>query len=107
MRLVDLNPRFMRGGGEGISYAPTGEPVPPYTAGVDFDCPCGKCGKRCYVPFKNPPEQNIPGHPSEDGWQRTGTTFDDLTLAPSIFRNPARGGCGWHGFIENGGIRNV
>jgi hypothetical protein len=35
-------------------------------------------------------------------WQRTGETFDDLSLFPSIDASAA--GC-WHGFVVNGGIQ--
>lgn len=37
-------------------------------------------------------------------WSASGTSYDDLTLAPSIQVNS---GCRWHGFIENGGVRNA
>lgn len=36
-----------------------------------------------------------------DYWERTGDTFDTLTLKPSIQRV---GGCAWHGFITNGEV---
>jgi hypothetical protein len=54
------------------------------------------------VPFANP----IDGGPQLErhGWQRTGDTFETLTLTPSILRARARGGCGWHGFITNGAV---
>ena len=32
-------------------------------------------------------------------WQRTGETFEDLTLTPSVDASPA--GC-WHGFVTKG-----
>jgi hypothetical protein len=113
MRLTDLNPEWLHGGGEGIGYRPPGtngeadiDNIPRYTAGVEFDCPCG-CGKRRSIPFRNPPEEGIPGRPSEGGWQRTGTTFEDLTLSPSIFakRDKLRPeNCGWHGYVTAGEV---
>lgn len=105
MRLVDLNPSWVGAGGEGISDA-RGNPVPErHGVGVSFDCPCG-CGTRCYIPFKNP----IDGKPPHDTrstlptWQRTGDTFEALTLTPSIQRI---GGCNWHGFVTNGEIQGA
>jgi hypothetical protein len=95
MRLVDLNPKFLSTGGPGHTHSDTGEPVPE-TAGVGvvFDCPCGNEDEdhRCYVPFANPigPGPHVPSA-AERGWQRTGDTFETLTLTPSILRV---GGCG-------------
>jgi hypothetical protein len=37
-------------------------------------------------------------------WTRTGEDFETLTLTPSIHSDPAKGGCGWHGFITNGEV---
>ena len=69
--------------------------------GILFDCPCG-CSSRCYVPFKNPLDGAASLEPR--GWERTGDTFETLTLAPSILRGTDRGGCGWHGYIRAGAI---
>lgn len=104
MRLVDLNPVFLSAGGEGITDSKTGEPVPKTEGvGVAFDCPCGNHDEehRCYVPFSNPigPGPLVAQH----GWHRQGTSFDDLTLTPSIFRN-GYGSCGWHGHVTKGEI---
>ena len=104
MRLVDLEPGWVGAGGAGITR--NGEPVPErHGVGVTFNCPCG-CDSPCYVPFRNPLDggpmlEDDPPHPS---WQRTGDTFETLTLSPSIYRSR---GCGWHGYIENGGVRTV
>lgn len=75
--------------------------------GVTFDCPIHREGHRCYVPFANPLE----GKPEVRNhlWQRTGDTFETLTLTPSVdytkydngtLRDPS---C-WHGFITNGDV---
>lgn len=102
MRLSDLNPVFYFTGGSGITDSKTGEPVPKTEGvGVLFDCPCGDHSEehRCIVPFSNPMG---PGPLVEQrGWHRQGTTFDDLTLTPSIQRI---GGCGWHGYVTGGEI---
>lgn len=105
MRLVDLNPQFYGYGGEGISDK-YGNPSHERTGiGLLCDCPCGKCGNLLGVPFANPIDgQPPPGSLGPRGWERTGETFDTLTLSPSILRNRAKGGCGWHGFIRNGEV---
>ena len=98
MKLIDLHPRFCNAGGPGITR--NGEPVPLQTgAGLICDCPCG-CGVELYVPFSN----SIGTGPDRDGWQRTGETFETLTLHPSIRRDHKKGGCGWHGWIRNGEV---
>jgi hypothetical protein len=102
VKLTDLNPSFIGAGGPGISTRTAAgelEPVPArHGVGLSLDCPCG-CGVGCYVPFANP----LDGGPQYDaqGWQRTGDTFETLTLSPSIQR---LSGCKWHGFIRNGEI---
>lgn len=106
MRLTDLNPRWVGHGGNGYLDKDR-QPVPwRHGVGVSFECPCG-CDQRCFVNFKNP----IDGGPHVDCsgpfWQRTGETFETLTLAPSILRDRAKGGCGWHGFIREGQIISV
>ena len=105
MRLVDLHPEWMGAGGEGISNA-DGSPAPGRRGvGVLLDCPCGNTdeGHRLYVPFANPLDGGAPMQTGKNnGWQRTGDTFDTLTLTPSILRIVPS--CGWHGFITNGEI---
>lgn len=101
MRLVDLSPNWVGAGGEGISDA-QGNPVPErHGVGITFCCPgCSdEAHKWCFVPFSNP----LDGGPQHElqGWQRTGDTFETLTLTPSIQRLE---GCKWHGFITNGEI---
>lgn len=107
MRLVDLKPQFLNAGGEGVSNA-DGTPAAVRTGvGVLLNCPCGDASEQhqLYVPFANP----LDGGPAlqtgkDNGWQRTGETFETLTLTPSILRI---NGCGWHGFITDGEVRNA
>lgn len=104
LKLVDLHPIFVGAGGQGISSA-DGTPAKPRDGvGIMFDCPCGKCEDNpCLLLFRNPLDGGPPvGDPGHASWQREGTTFETLTLQPSVLRNPARGGCGWHGYITNG-----
>jgi hypothetical protein len=101
--LSELNPLFVFHGGPGVTHE--GLPV-PRTDGVGLmcDCPCG-AEHLLYVPFANPIG---PGPLTvQDGWRRTGETFETLTLSPSIHRVKERGGCGWHGFITTGEVRSV
>jgi hypothetical protein len=106
MKFTELNPQWVGAGGEGISDS-QGHPVPARQGiGVHFDCPCG-CGTPCYVPFANPLDGGPASDPARPLWQRSGENFETLTLSPSILRDPAKGGCGWHGFITNGEIVNA
>lgn len=100
MRLTELEPQWVGAGGEGISDA-SGNPVPERLGvAIAFNCPCG-CGEPIGIEFNNPLDGGPPHDPSRSLWQRTGVTFDTLTLTPSILR---KSGCGWHGFITNGEI---
>ena len=102
VKLTSLNPRFLSSGGEGISNV-DGTPSPRREGvGVELDCPCG-CETPLFVPFKNPLDGSGPGPYGDKGWQRTGETFETLTLTPSILRTKPHG-CGWHGFITNGEV---
>jgi hypothetical protein len=107
MRLTDLNPRWVGAGGTGVSNA-DGSPVPERGGvGISFDCPCGACGIRGYVAFENPLDGGQPYiSPGQPTWQRTGDTFETLTLSPSILRTPPYA-CGWHGWIRNGEATNA
>lgn len=103
MKLTDLNPAFVGSGGAGISNKDG--PVPERQGvGLAFDCPCG-CGTRAYVSFTNPMDGKPPPHRAraEPRWDRTGDTFETLTLSPSILRS-GPDSCGWHGYITNGAI---
>lgn len=104
-RLTELNPRWVAAGGEGITNQ-DGSPVPyRHGVGVSFDCPCG-CGVKAYIPFTNPLDGGPAREDKEHTWNRTGDTFETLTLAPSIQRSDPDG-CRWHGYIENGETRNA
>ena len=99
-RLIDLNPRFVGAGGEGITNTKTGEEVPERTGvAVSFDCPCG-CESRCMIEFDKPLDGGPPH--GEHYWNRTGDTFETLTLRPSIQRI---GGCEWHGYLTAGVLK--
>lgn len=105
-KLIDLNPAWE------VEY-----PNRP-GIGVVFDCPGPCCdgkpspgkhdpeeGKpkkeRLHVPFANPTDGQ-PASPGRTLWQRTGDTFDSLTLTPSV---DASAFGHWHGFVTNGECR--
>lgn len=45
-----------------------------------------------------PPDET----PGPGRWAVSGTGLTDLTLSPSIDLSANEGGCGWHGWVENG-----
>ena len=101
MKLIDLNPKWYGSGGKGHTDK-DGNTLPRREGlGITFNCPCG-CSDQLAVSFTNP----LDGQPPRDGhtWQRTGDTFETLTLSPSLLRSKDKGGCGWHGWVRNGQI---
>ena len=100
MKLIDLNPRW-------VAIGDGGEMI----IGISFNSP--QTGKRLACLFANPidPKGWIPkiGNcmdnpafmPESKRWNRSGETFDDLTLSPSLDFS-AHGE--WHGFISNGQV---
>lgn len=102
MKLTELNPRFVISGGEGITDGKTGKPVPlQEEVGLSFDCPCG-CGDRAFVTFSKD-KNGQPTRGNSPKWERTGDSFENLTLRPSIQRHKVEdSGCDWHGYITNG-----
>lgn len=107
MRLLDLHPKWLGAGGEGVSDK-DGKPVPERTGvALICDCPCG-CGTQedgygLAIMLANPLDGGLPIR-DRPLWQRTGEMFETLTLTPSILRSKERGGCGWHGFITAGEV---
>jgi hypothetical protein len=116
-RLVDCNPRWVTG-----RYAGRDDDTP---VGVHFDCPEGHEGCSHAIPF-TPALDGGPAaswYTSSAIWQRTGDTFETLTLSPSIRRNPQHASreaaiaagcipeyitdsllCAFHGFVRDGQI---
>ena len=100
MKLTDLNPRWVGTGGEGISDM-DGNQV-PYRANIAilFDCPCG-CDSCVHLTISNPLGGAESIKDDRHTWERTGDTFETLTLTPSFRR---KSHCGYHGFVTNGEI---
>lgn len=105
MKLTDLDPRWVGAGGEGVFKA-DGTPAPERRGvGVSFECPCGVRDDghgRVYVHIDPPLDGGSPLDTPNHVWQRTGDTFETLTLTPSIQRMEH---CRWHGFVTNGEIK--
>lgn len=108
MKLIDLNPRWV--GLNGRNHF--GENSASVKFGLTFACP--HCGIRMGVlfrPFMDPDnialkvEWAIPGAPDPNTgevkevlwWDRTGDSFETLTLSPSVNLEGH-----WHGHITNG-----
>lgn len=115
VRLIDLDPRWVGAGGEGI-YNADGTPAEErHGVGLSFLCPCEACKAkrtgnpdedfhlRHFVAFANPLDGKPPLHDERHRWQRVGDAFDVLSLTPSILSDRAKGGCGWHGFVGSNG----
>lgn len=102
MRLINLNPKFVSHGGEGVTNTATGEAVPLREGvAISFDCPCGKCGERVLLCFENPLDGGYKLE-KQNAWKRKGETFEVMTLTPSIQRI---GGCCWHGYLTDGELK--
>jgi hypothetical protein len=114
MRLRDLQPRWFDVPGIGTDKD-----------GITFLCPCPRCRAagqpvRLGVQFANPVQGGVGVEmtardrlrhvhdlrtfdvPPGTLWHRTGETFDDMTLTPSV---DAEASGHWHGFLTNGEIR--
>jgi hypothetical protein len=107
LRLLDLHPRWVLihrwDTPDGTQHFTNGDSRLRHGGGLSFDCPAHR-DHRLVVFFENPidglpPEQSVPHR-----WQRTGETFETLTLAPSVNAQVADPTC-WHGFIANGEIQ--
>ncbi len=114
MKLLDLDPRWFDVPGVGTNKD-----------GVTFLCPCATCQNgtpvRLAVQFKNPvggsdavtmSAKEVIRHvhelrtfdvpPKGPVWERTGETFEQMTLSPSV---DASASGHWHGYITKGEIR--
>lgn len=110
MRLTDLDPRWAVDADiviGGVSRHYDGR----QGMAVSFECPCcvqreretgDKKVTRLAVWFANPIDGLPPTDDAEHLWQRSGESFEALTLSPSI--DASKFGH-WHGFITNGEIR--
>jgi hypothetical protein len=77
--LVDCNPRWV------TCYYSKDDEVPD---AVMFDCPEGHSDCKHVIPFSPALDGSLGTMEPGRAWQRTGDTFETLTLSPSIKRNP-------------------
>lgn len=105
MLLTDLEPRWLEKDGRRV--------------GLTFFCPCCLTDRlTCFfepTPFRQQVQMMIPIAGKDLGdrvnwvpskadfaWTKTGDTFDNLTVSPSIDASAAKH---WHGFIQGGEVR--
>jgi hypothetical protein len=106
MKLIELNPRWIGSGGEGVFKKKEDGTLEPAIqregVAIGFNCPCG-CESKVCIHLENP----IDGGPplkSQNLWRRTGEAFETLTLHPSLQRVD---GCKSHFLVKNGEIVNT
>jgi hypothetical protein len=97
IRLTDLHPRW-------VTPVRFSVQIP---TGISFDCPCCR-SSRLSVNFRNPidPEgllAKTAWQASEPAWERSGTSFENLSLLPSIDFTASGH---WHGHLMNGEVSN-
>lgn len=94
MKLTDLDPNWF-----------TTDPG-RHGMGITLLCPCKPgCDTHLGVWFANPIDGGPPAPPEclpKPRWQRTGETFETMSLTPSV---DASASGHWHGFITNGEVR--
>jgi len=113
VKLTDLDPEFVRATKNGFQEVDSIDDA----QGIRFLCPAcfvsnnGPIGTHlilCWSRSRGTPEDRIP---LPGRWKIEGTGFNDLTLnadPPSRSRSVLlTSGCGWHGFITNGEVRNA
>ncbi len=107
-RLIELDPQWTISS----SFIATDGSVQDYHGrkgmGVTFRCPIHDDCYWFWIPFENPIDGGPKGTKGQGKnknkfWQRTGETFETLTLVPSI-KFPEEGPEHWHGYITNGEV---
>ena len=115
VRLAELEPQFiryrtLRAGGDPVFYRCDVATLDE-AQGLWFLCPVcfqrngGAVGTHLVeTTFRDRGASDDEGSHGRDGtpsrWGVSGSSFEDLTLTPSI--DLGSGGCGWHGFITEG-----
>ena len=106
LRLADIEPHFLRAVTPGKMMTQRVDTFGE-AQGIWFLCPkcfvdnggaVGTHKVRIWFRDRDVP----PGETPSPRWRATGTGVGDLTLAPSVHLSGP--GCGWHGFIRNGGV---
>ena len=124
MKLSELQPEWVNYAGEGFRRFSDAHSVIDYGSGEAADPPeesevmaiadgvlflCPTCFKKNNGPvgtesvlcwFANKPHVPADAKPGPGRWSATGSSFDDLTLSPSVNVDKEH----WHGFITNGEV---
>lgn len=103
MKLTDLNPRWALDADIWVCGTLVHD-TERKGMGLTFQCPCcvgTERATRLGIFFKNPTDGKAPSDDAPLEWTRTGETFEDLSLTPSI--DVSKSGH-WHGYITNGQI---
>lgn len=100
MNLTELHPRWVVEHEYG-EYDEQLKTAPKrHGMGISFLCPHCK-EARLAVMFENPVDGFRPPYVKQNLWKRSGESFENMTLTPSIDASE----CGhWHGHITNGQI---
>jgi len=108
MRLLDLSPAFIRRGVDGSFHEVE---LIRNAHGVMFLCPkcfaanAGSVGTHpiiCWVPGVPQTVSPKPGR-----WNLVGTGLHDLSLVAGSSSVRLTDGCKWHGFVQNGIVRDA
>ncbi len=112
MRLADLDPEFLQyEAREGRVFHHVVDAIAD-AHGIMFLCP--KCFVAnggpvrthrviCWQPGKVPDDAK----PGPGRWTLAGTNFDDLSLVAGSSSVLLQGGCRWHGFVQDGSVRDA
>jgi len=108
MRLVDLEPTFLKVLGDGSHRMA----VPFSEAdGIMFLCPLcfetngGRTGTHMVICWRPRVPQTVSPVPGR--WEFEGAGFDDLTLVAGSSSILLMSGCRWHGYVRNGEVTNA
>ncbi len=107
MRLSELEPEWLCEGDSRVTMRRINNATPATAQGLLFLCPVcfkknnGPVGTHSIIVWFKDRGVAADREPLPERWEATGTSFDDLTLNPSIDiskNNPGE----WHGCIING-----
>lgn len=104
MKLTELQAKFIKRTEHGLRDDATFDDCD----GVQFLCPkCfvdngGARGTHLVLCWKPHVPQTV--RPAPGRWDHKGTGLHDLTLFAGSSSIQLQGGCGWHGFVGNGGV---
>ena len=107
MRLIDLQPQFLRNDPDDL-YTHHYVQSKDEANGIEFLCPVcfekngGAIGTHAVICWDPTVAQDV--HPVPGRWEMRGTGFEDLTLFASPTSVQLVGGCNAHFLVQNGQI---